>query len=183
MKGIFTILNYYFSPGRRAAQWPLATAPAAVGDRNLQSSRIRNEKTGFVFQDFCLLQNESVLFNVMLPLYFNQTPFRKMKRKAVETLQHVGLPENQYKKPVKLLSGGQKQRVAIARAIVNDPQVLLADEPSGALDSESSKQIMELFKKLNQEAKTIIVVTHDKTVSSYCKRNVNIKDGQVYKDL
>lgn len=82
-----------------------------------------------------------------------------------------------------MLSGGQKQRVAIARAIVNDPQVLLADEPSGALDSESSKQIMELFKKLNQEAKTIIVVTHDKTVSSYCKRNVNIKDGQVYKDL
>lgn len=151
--------------------------------RDRKSSRIRNEKIGFVFQDFCLLQNESVLFNVMLPLYFNQTPFRKMKRKAVETLQHVGLPENQYKKPVKLLSGGQKQRVAIARAIVNDPQVLLADEPSGALDSESSKQIMELFKKLNQEAKTIIVVTHDKTVSSYCKRNVNIKDGQVYKDL
>ena len=90
--------------------------------RDRKSSRIRNEKIGFVFQDFCLLQNESVLFNVMLPLYF-------------------------------------------------------------ALDSESSKQIMELFKKLNQEAKTIIVVTHDKTVSSYCKRNVNIKDGQVYKDL
>lgn len=151
--------------------------------RDRKSAKIRNEKIGFVFQDFCLLQNETALFNVMLPLYFNQTPFRKMKQKAAEALQHVGLPENQYKKPVKLLSGGQKQRVAIARAIINDPQVLLADEPSGALDSESSKQIMELFQKLNQESKTIIVVTHDKTVSSYCKKTVNIKDGQVCKDL
>ncbi|MFR1518604.1 MAG: ABC transporter ATP-binding protein [Clostridia bacterium] len=152
-----------------------------LGDR--KSAKIRNQEIGFVFQDFCLLQNESALFNVMLPLYFSSVPYRKMKRKAIEALQHVGLPENQYKKQVKLLSGGQKQRVAIARAIINEPQVILADEPSGALDSESSAQIMELFTRLNQEGRTIIVVTHDKTVSGYCKQEIHIKDGRIYEDL
>lgn len=150
--------------------------------RDRKSAKIRNGKIGFVFQDFCLLPNEPALFNVMLPLYFNKTPYRKMKQKAIEALRHVGLPENQYKKQVKLLSGGQKQRVAIARAIINDPQVILADEPSGALDSESSKQIMELFQKLHEESKTIIIVTHDQTISGYCTRIVKIADGKIHTD-
>ena len=145
--------------------------------KDTQSAKIRNQKIGFVFQDFCLLQNESALFNVMLPLYFSKVPYRKMRQKAIEALHHVGLPHNQFKKQIKLLSGGQKQRVAIARAIINEPQLILADEPSGALDSESSAQIMELFSKLNQENKTIIIVTHDNTVSSYCKQKIHIRDG------
>ncbi len=147
--------------------------------RDHESANIRNGRIGFVFQDFCLLQNESALFNVMLPMYFNKTSFWKMKRKAAETLKHVGLQETQYKKPVKLLSGGQKQRVAIARAIVNEPDIILADEPSGALDSESSRQIMEVFKELNRESKTVIVVTHDETVSGYYNRVIRIGDGRI----
>ena len=138
---------------------------------DIQASKIRNEEIGFVFQDFSLIENESVLFNVMLPMYFSKIPAKSMKQKALRALEEVGLPQNQ--------SGGQKQRIAIARAIVNDPQIILADEPSGALDSESTTQIMKLFKELNDQSKTILIVTHDKTVSSYCSREICMKDGAI----
>ena len=120
-----------------------------------------------------------VLFNVMLPMYFSKIPAKSMKQKALRALEEVGLPQNQFKKRAKYLSGGQKQRIAIARAIVNDPQIILADEPSGALDSESTTQIMKLFKELNDQSKTILIVTHDKTVSSYCSREICMKDGAI----
>ena len=146
---------------------------------DIQASKIRNEEIGFVFQDFSLIENESVLFNVMLPMYFSKIPAKSMKQKALRALEEVGLPQNQFKKRAKYLSGGQKQRIAIARAIVNDPQIILADEPSGALDSESTTQIMKLFKELNDQSKTILIVTHDKTVSSYCSREICMKDGAI----
>ena len=146
---------------------------------DIQASKIRNEEIGFVFQDFSLIENESVLFNVMLPMYFSKIPAKSMKQKALRALEEVGLPQNQFKKRAKYLSGGQKQRIAIARAIVNDPQIILADEPSGALDSESTTQIMKLFKELNDQSKTILIVTHDKTVSSYCSREICTKDGAI----
>ena len=126
---------------------------------DIQASKIRNEEIGFVFQDFSLIENESVLFNVMLPMYFSKIPAKSMKQKALRALEEVGLPQNQFKKRAKYLSGGQKQRIAIARAIVNDPQIILADEPSGALDSESTTQIMKLFKELNDQSKTILILS------------------------
>lgn len=142
------------------------------------TAKIRNEAIGFILQDFSLITYRSVLFNVMLPLYFNNTPSRKMKAMALKALQLVGV-EDQARKRVNQLSGGQRQRVAIARAIVNNPSMILADEPSGALDSETAKQIMELLKSMNEEGITVIVVTHDQEVADYCSRVINIRDGKI----
>lgn len=146
-----------------------------------QLAKIRNEKIGFVFQDFSLLNHQSVLFNVMLPMYFNKTPYKQMKERALRALEIVGLLDHA-KKKAHQLSGGQRQRVAIARAIVNSPSIILADEPTGALDSETSKNIMDLFKKLNEIGLTIIVVTHDPNVANYCSRIITISDGKIIKN-
>lgn len=143
-----------------------------------QLARIRNDKIGFVFQDFSLLNQQSVLFNVMLPMYFNKTPYKQMKERALHSLEIVGLLDHT-KKKAHQLSGGQRQRVAIARAIVNSPSIILADEPTGALDSETSKHIMDLFQRLNEIGLTIIVVTHDQAVADYCSRIITINDGKI----
>lgn len=137
---------------------------------------VRNQEIGFVLQDFALLNQESTLLNTMLPLYFNKTPRRQMKALAMEALESVGIGDQAHKKAIHL-SGGQRQRVAIARAIVNKPSIILADEPTGALDTKTSAQIMSLLRELNGQGITVIVVTHDENVAGYCKRLIEISDG------
>lgn len=143
-------------------------------------AKIRNQKIGFVMQDFSLLDHKSVIMNVMLPLYFNNKyTLNKMKKLALEALERVGIKEQANKK-ANQLSGGQRQRVAIARAIISNPQIILADEPTGALDSETSVEIMNLLKELNEKNNiTLIVITHDDSVANYCQRKIIIKDGSI----
>lgn len=146
-----------------------------------KQSRVRNEKIGFVLQDFALLGHKSVLFNTMLPMYFDKTPSSQMKGKALKALEQLGI-KDQSRKKVSQLSGGQKQRVAIARAIVKQPKVILADEPTGALDSATGKSIMETLMNLNEQGITVIIVTHDEFVSGFCKRKIILSDGEIISD-
>ena len=149
------------------------------GMNDTKLSKLRNEKIGFVLQDYALIENKSVMINVMLPLFFNpKYSFSKMQQVAMKVIEKLGIQDQSHKK-VNQLSGGQKQRVAIARAIVNDPSFILADEPTGALDTKTSAEIMELFKSLNDEGKTVIIITHDPTVAEACKRKIEISDGQI----
>ena len=141
-------------------------------------SEIRNSKIGFVLQDFGLVNDRTALFNVMLPLLLGKTPYSKIHRKALRALKSVGLGELANKK-VNLLSGGERQRVAIARAIVNEPEILLADEPTGQLDSQTGKQIMEKLCELNKKGVTILMVTHDHQIAAYADRVVTVADGMV----
>lgn len=152
------------------------------GLRDKQLSNIRNQRVGFVMQDFALLPHKSVLHNVMLPMYFDKTPWGEMKKAALAALKRVGIAEQKNKK-VNQLSGGQKQRVAIARAMVKSPEILLADEPTGALDSATGHAIMETLMGMNQTGTTVIVVTHDAQVASYCRRKITISDGKVISDV
>lgn len=139
-------------------------------------SDIRLQKIGFVFQSFQLLPRQSALENVALPLTYAGIPKKERKEKAFEALERVGLADRVDFKPTQL-SGGQKQRVAIARAMVNHPKILLADEPTGALDSASGKQVMELFQSLNDEGVSVLMITHDAEIASCAGRKVEIKDG------
>lgn len=141
-------------------------------------AKIRNEKVGIVMQDFALIDEYSVIENVMIPLNFSKKKLGKPKELAMKALERVGIA-NLAKKPVSKLSGGQKQRAAIARAIVNDPSFILADEPTGALDTKTSSEIMELFTELNKSGKTVIIITHDLTVADKCKRKIEISDGRI----
>lgn len=147
-----------------------------------QLAGIRNQKIGFVFQSFNLLEYASALDNVALPLVYRGANAKERRQKASELLHRVGLGDRLHHKPNQL-SGGQKQRVAIARALVNDPQIILADEPTGALDSKSGSEIELLFKELNQEGRTIIVVTHDNLLAQRTARVVTIKDGNIVSDI
>lgn len=142
------------------------------------SARIRNEKIGMVMQDFALVDDFSAIENVMLPLEFARKKKGNLKQKAMVALNAVNMEEFA-QKPVNKLSGGQKQRVAIARAIVNSPSVILADEPTGALDTKTSEEIMEVFKTLNRGGKTVVIVTHDPKVAEECGRTIEISDGNV----
>ncbi len=141
-------------------------------------AEIRNSKLGIVMQDFALVDDFSCFENVMLPLDFSKKKTPDKKEKAMNTLQAVGLGAIA-KKPVNKLSGGQKQRVAIARAIVNNPSVILADEPTGALDSKTAAEIMELFRELNEKGHTVIIVTHDLEIANQCDRIIEISDGRI----
>ena len=147
-----------------------------LSDKQLADIRLR--KVGFVFQNFQLLPRMSALDNVALPLIYAGIRKKVRRERAKEALIRVGLEDRISFNPTQL-SGGQKQRVAIARAMVNKPDILLADEPTGALDSKSSKQIMELFQKLNDEGMTVIMITHDSNIASYAKRVVTIFDGEL----
>ncbi|MEY8426776.1 ABC transporter ATP-binding protein [Lachnospiraceae bacterium 46-15] len=139
---------------------------------------IRLNKIGFVFQTFQLLPRQTALENVALPLIYAGIPKKERNRLAAEALDRVGLSERLTFVPNQL-SGGQKQRVAIARAMVNKPKILLADEPTGALDSKSGKQVMELFAKLNEEGVTVIMITHDSEIARHARRTVDIFDGEI----
>lgn len=143
-----------------------------------QSAEIRNEKIGIVMQDFALVDDFTAIENVLLPLDFSKQKKPNSREKAMNALKSVGM-EQFAKKPVNKLSGGQKQRVAIARAIVNEPSIILADEPTGALDSKTAAEIMSVFKKLNDEGKTVIIVTHDLGIANQCKRIIEISDGKI----
>lgn len=146
--------------------------------KDKELSEVRNQKIGFVFQNFNLLPRQSALDNVALPLQYAKVPIKKRKQKAKEMLEMVDLADRVSFKPTQL-SGGQKQRVAIARAIVNHPKILLADEPTGALDSHSGEQVMELFQSLNDEGVSILMITHDAEIASMAQRTVEIRDGMM----
>lgn len=141
-------------------------------------SDLRLNKIGFVFQSFNLLSSETAQENVALPLIYAGIDKEKRNQRAIDVLNKVGLQDRISFKPSQL-SGGQKQRVAIARAIINNPKILLADEPTGALDQASGKQVMELFKSLNDEGVTIIMITHDANVASHAKKIFHIIDGEI----
>lgn len=143
-----------------------------------KSAQIRNEKIGMVMQDFALVEDFTALENVMLPLEFAKRKKTGRKQLALNALRSVGMAEFA-KKPVSKLSGGQKQRVAIARAIVNEPTVILADEPTGALDSGTAQEIMDVFKLLHEQGKTVIIVTHDMGIAQQCERIIEITDGKL----
>ena len=141
--------------------------------------KVRRKYIGFVFQQFNLIPNLNVYENVELPLIFSGVPKEKREKKVIEILERLGLSNRIYHYPNQL-SGGQKQRVAIARALINNPKYILADEPTGNLDSKTGKEVMELFKELNEEGRTIILVTHDPNVAKYGSRIVYIKDGKLH---
>ena len=147
-----------------------------------QLAHVRNRQIGFVFQSFELLGRISALKNVELPLIYSEVPFWKRRQMAKEALDRVGLGERIHHKPNQL-SGGEKQRVAVARAMVNQPSLLLADEPTGNLDTKTSDGIMLLFEKLHQEGQTIIMVTHEADIACHARRIVRMRDGQVVSDL
>lgn len=152
----------------------------SVGDlKEKDRARFRNQKIGIVMQDYALIDEYTIEENVQIPLIFGKVKGNDVRREKIMTaLENVGLAELA-KKPVRQLSGGQKQRVAIARALVNNPTFLLADEPTGALDSKTSGEIMDVFEKLNQGGKTVIIVTHDMEVAARCGRVIEISDGEI----
>ena len=144
-------------------------------------AHIRNREIGFVFQTFNLLPRSDALDNVELPLVYSSVPPAERRDRAVNALESVGLAERMHHRPNEL-SGGQRQRVAIARALVNDPAIILADEPTGALDTRTGKEIMELFRQLHAQGNTIILVTHEEEIACYSHRIVRFRDGVVERD-
>lgn len=147
--------------------------------KDKELSDLRLKSIGFVFQSFHLMPRESAAENVALPLSYAGVKKKERKERAKKALERVGLGERVDFKPTQL-SGGQKQRVAIARAMVNNPKILLADEPTGALDSKSGAQVMELFEKLNEEGVTIVMITHDPKIAAHAKRVIRIIDGVIH---
>src|SRR5512143_75771 len=144
-------------------------------------AQVRNVKIGFVFQTFNLLPRFSALKNVEVPLIYSGVPARERRGRAIPLLEKVGLGDRLHHKPTEL-SGGQQQRVAIARALINNPPLLLADEPTGNLDSHSGEEILNILTGLNKQGVTIVIVTHDPGVAARCKRIINLKDGGIVKD-
>jgi putative ABC transport system ATP-binding protein len=146
-----------------------------------QLARIRNKEIGFVFQTFNLLARATALHNVELPLIYNGTPSDERIARAKQTLADVGLESRMMHKPNEL-SGGQRQRVAVARALVNNPSIILADEPTGNLDSKTGLEIMALFDQLHARGNTIVLVTHEADIAQFAHRVVHIRDGQIFSD-
>ena len=149
-------------------------------DQN-ELSEIRNQEIGFIFQSFNLLPRSTALGNVMQPLVYRNVRLKQRKEMAMEALTRVGLDDRTHHLPNQL-SGGQRQRVAIARALVTTPSILLADEPTGNLDSRTSVEIMQLFDELHSEGHTLIVVTHEDEIARHCKRVIEMKDGKIFND-
>ncbi|MGX7351129.1 hypothetical protein RU97_GL000158 [Enterococcus canis] len=148
---------------------------------DVESARVRNKEIGFVFQSFNLMPRMTLLDNVALPLVYGGVPAHERKERALVALEQVGLADRVHHRP-NAISGGQKQRVAIARAIVNQPAVLMADEPTGNLDSKTTLEIMKIFQDLNDAGTTVVMVTHEPDVAQYTKRIVSFRDGQIIDD-
>ncbi|MGX7244293.1 ABC transporter ATP-binding protein [Enterococcus quebecensis] len=146
-----------------------------------ESAHVRNKEIGFVFQSFNLMPRMSILDNVALPMVYSGISAKERKERALEALRKVGLADRVTHRP-NAISGGQKQRVAIARAIVNDPAVLMADEPTGNLDSKTTLEIMNIFQDLNDTGTTVVMVTHEPDVAQYTKRIVSFRDGEIIGD-
>ena len=142
---------------------------------------MRNAKLGFVFQNFNLLPRMSALQNVALPLVYANMPKKERLERAAQHLEKVGLGDRMHHRPNEL-SGGQRQRVAIARALVNDPPILIADEPTGNLDTKSSLEIMDIFTALHRHGRTLIMVTHEPDIAAYALRTIQMRDGQIVQD-
>jgi putative ABC transport system ATP-binding protein len=155
-----------------------------VGKMNKdQLASLRNKKIGFVFQSFNLLSRTSALENVELPLMYNsKITSHELREKAMHALESVGLADRSHRLPNQL-SGGEQQRVAIARALVNDPVVILADEPTGNLDTRTSVEVMDIFQQLNKRGITVVIVTHEPDIAAYTNRNVSFRDGKILKVL
>lgn len=149
---------------------------ASLSDDEL--SRIRNEHIGFIFQTFHLLPKLDVIENVKLPLRYSNISAEEANERAFELIERVGLSHRKHHKPFEM-SGGQRQRVAIARALINKPSVILADEPTGNLDSKTSSEIMDLLTELHQAGQTIVMVTHEDDIAQYAQRTIRMKDGKV----
>ena len=179
--GKSTILNILGCLDRPTlGQYYLNGAHVEDLDHN-QLAEIRNREIGFIFQSFNLLPRATALGNVMQPLVYRRIGYRQRREMAMEALRRVGLEDRVDHLPNQL-SGGQRQRVAIARALVTHPSILLADEPTGNLDSRTSAEIMQLFDQLHAEGQTLILVTHEKDIARHCGRIVELKDGQVFRD-
>ena len=176
--GKSTLMNIIGCLDRPSAGKYYLNGQAVDGLNPRQLAFIRNHQIGFVFQQFYLLSEMTALENVMLPMAYAGLPYLQRFNKAVIALQRVGLELQLHRYPYQL-SGGQQQRVAIARAITNQPQLLLADEPTGALDSRTSQEIMNVFKSLHHSGITVIIVTHDQKVASHCQQIIQIEDGKV----
>ncbi len=159
----------------------LLDGEAVEGLSGAALARIRNEKVGFVFQNYNLLPKADVLRNVELPLLYAGLPRKERRERAAEMLERVGIPEKANVLPAQL-SGGQRQRVAIARALANRPALLLADEPTGALDSKSGAEVLGLFAELNRQGNTVILVTHDPKIAAMASRRVALSDGLVVRE-
>jgi len=160
--------------------WLDGTAVSKLSDNEL--ARIRNRLIGFVFQTFNLLPRATALHNVELPLVYGGVPSRERRRRAEQMLERVGLGDRMTHRPSEL-SGGQRQRVAIARALVNEPSLLLADEPTGNLDSQTSSEIMAEFDKLHRDGQTIMLVTHEHDIAVHAHRSVTLRDGVISSDI
>jgi putative ABC transport system ATP-binding protein len=145
-------------------------------------SDLRREKIGFVFQSFNLLPRTTAIRNVMLPLLFSDISQKDRELRAREALKYSGLEENKFLSLSNQLSGGQMQRVAIARSLINNPSIILADEPTGNLDTKTSRVVMETFKKLNENGHTIIIITHEKEIAEFTNRIISIRDGLIESD-
>ncbi|MCD6477390.1 MAG: ABC transporter ATP-binding protein [Candidatus Aenigmarchaeota archaeon] len=143
---------------------------------------IRGRKIGFVFQTFNLIQRLTALENVMLPMWFVGKPEKERRRRAMKVLNEVGLKNRANHKPSEM-SGGERQRVAIARALVNDPPIIVGDEPTGNLDSKSGMEILKIFEKLHKQGRTVIIVTHDIKIANKTKRKIHIRDGKIEKEV
>ncbi len=144
-------------------------------------AKTRNQKIGFVFQNFNLLPRLSALLNVALPLVYAGVPEPERLKRAQEILASVGLGDRVHHKPTEM-SGGQRQRVAIARALINQPAIIMADEPTGNLDTKSSYEIMDIFRSLNDDGKTVVMVTHEPDIAEMTKRIIHMRDGKVVQD-
>ena len=180
--GKSTLINLLGFIDRKFEGTYLFEGESLVGTNDDRLSKVRNQTVGFVFQNFSLIENNTVYENVELPLLYGGYNFSQTKEKVLAVLKRVGLEGKEDKYP-KQLSGGQQQRVAIARSIINNPKFIIADEPTGALDTHTSTEIMELFAELNEkDGATIILVTHDPEVVPYCHRLIKIRDGAIIAD-
>lgn len=177
--GKTTLMNIIGCLDRPSAGQYLLDDQGVTSLNKNELAHIRNKKLGFVFQSFNLLPRTSALENVELPLFYgNNLSSREKRQRAQEMLERVGLGQRMHHYPSQL-SGGEQQRVAIARSLVNQPRLLLADEPTGNLDSKRGKEIMALFQELNNEGITVILITHDKDIAAYARRVIQIRDGLV----